>query len=988
MAEPVTGSETKIRGFETPPVSRLAPDHTIVIDGPSSGPGNAIPSVIVGDGTRQMPLIDTTQPGYSEVTVPIAYKYNGVDLQGKADVQSLLSGSAGYYLGAKQYPPVADNFGGPLQVGMTYYNVNDDKIYVWTSQQKWALGGSAFPATIKAFYYTFNVGGSMVPPSGPGAPDSYGNVLAFNVAAGQEAINAVNLYLNGTLLVNGVDYIVHEGGANGDYITLAESVCAGSVAVVQLFSTAETTFVPNAVKVNTSGWVFNDANTTFPLVDMGGVTINPGSQNNIMLVYNGSVIQPGVDFFLENGLIRFPAPPHAGDYVWGTVGVPVGGGAVRTISPAAFGAVGDGVADDTPMLINAIQRMISTGSTLDLSGGKWRITAPLPQFSQCNIQGLNTGEIYVDFDPVGTPILDCKILPRAEYDVTAISVVDYDFNGAFTATSKLTRVTVATGLALPPVGSVCKLTAEDAIVGVETGDNVGQHIVVVAVDTGARYVYAAEPIIDAMTTNIKLYWLGNQVVNMSGFVMSANWARLVSEDWLFEYVRVQGAIYPYYEDLEFRDGVQGLTEVGCFKPISRGCRVDHMRNATASETPPVPGYGIVSGGCYMPLHVDLAADDCRHGYTTISPDALTWDRMAWGRTIKPIILAGRGQGCSAAAFDTHSDAWEPTFDACVVNGGYFGENSAGAGLQMRGVRGRMIGCEVRGSPVGFELYKQFVGEAAGHSIEDCRYYGTGIPIRVERDPGLSDADARSVMKVGNFYGETTHQIGIDLSDTDLILTGVCKIAHQGTEDSIRAVYQRAKSTIRSEGGLLIHDISAATGAPTPRLITFTGASCGAPGLLARVIAGPATWQAVVSENDPTQAPAGVFRINCDTDKAPAAASGGYSQNGAGNLLTAGALILRLTINGATAPATQATAFALVAAMHNQTIVCTAAFTVTVPAAAVLGPDFRLDLVSTTGNVVLDGPGGTNLTVPAGSMARIVVANGVIYAAATAMTVLT
>lgn len=990
MAEPVTGNEVKIRGFETPTLARLTPDHTVVIDGPQGGPGNANPSVIVSDGTRQLPVVNPTLTGYSDVRIPVVYKYNGLDQQGQAEVQALLSGTAGFYLGAHQFPPLTDSYGGQLQVGMTYYNINDEKIYVWSNQQRWVPGGSSYPAALKAFYYTFNVAGTMIPPNGPGSPDSYGNVLSFDVTAGQEAINAVNLYINGALLVNGVDYIIHEGGANGDYIDLAESYCANSVVVVQLFSTAETVFVPNAVKINTSTWVFNSINTTFPLVDMAGDVINPGSQNNILLVYNGSVIQPGIDFTLGDGTIIFPDAPGPGDYIWGTVGVPVGGGAVTTISPKNFGGVGDRVADDTLAVINCIQRMINSGAMLDLSGGSWRVTGPLPQFSQCNIQGFGTGEIYVDYDPAGAPILDCKILPRAEYTVTAIDVVDYDFNGEFTASSKLTRFAIAGSAALPPVGAVCKVTADDQIVGVEDGDSVGQHLYVVAVDTDARYVYSAEALVDSYTSDINLVWLGAGKVIMEAFRVSGNWERVVAEDWLFECVRVQGAIYPKYMNLEFRDAVQGLTDVGCYKPLSIGIRAHHMRNATASESPPIPGYGVVDGGCYMPLHVGIDCEDCRHGYTTISPDAVGWDRVAWGRTIEPVILAGRGSGCSAAAFDAHSDAWQPIFQSCIVTGGYYGENSAGAGLQMRGVRGRMIDCEVRGSPVGFEFYKQFVGEATGHSIEGCRYFGTGIPLRVERDVGLAAGDARSTIYCGDFNGETSHQIGMDLTDADLIVTGNARIVQKGAPDSPRAIYLRQAATVRSLGGLLTHDITQAVGAPTPRVLTVNDIDCKAPELAVRVIAGTTAWQAVVSENEATALalPAGAFVVDCEADKEPVAASGGYSQTGSSNLLPAGAAVLRLSINGARSAAARTANFTLNASMRGQSILCTAALTATVPSVAVLGSEFRCEIIADGGTVTVDGPGGTNGSIPSGSIGRVRVVNGKSWVDVATMTLLT
>jgi hypothetical protein len=75
-------------------------------------------------------------------------------------------------------------------------------------------------------------------------------------------------------------------------------------------------------------------------------------------------------------------------------------------------------------------------------------------------------------------------------------------------------------------------------------------------------------------------------------------------------------------------------------------------------------------------------------------------------------------------------------------------------------------------------------------------------------------------------------------------------------------------------------------------------------------------------------------------------------------------------------------------MNRQTLLCSGAYTITVPAPAVLGPDFACAILSTTGNIVLDGPGATNLTIPSGSLARLVAVGAGIYANIATQTILT
>lgn len=61
--------------------------------------------------------------------------------------------------------------------------------------------------------------------------------------------------------------------------------------------------------------------------------------------------------------------------------------APSTVSPRTFGAVGDGVTDDTVALQNAINECQTTGKTLDLGPGRYRITAQLDVTAAINIIG-------------------------------------------------------------------------------------------------------------------------------------------------------------------------------------------------------------------------------------------------------------------------------------------------------------------------------------------------------------------------------------------------------------------------------------------------------------------------------------------------------------------------------------------------------------------------------------------------------------------------
>jgi len=73
--------------------------------------------------------------------------------------------------------------------------------------------------------------------------------------------------------------------------------------------------------------------------------------------------------------------------------------------------------------------------------------------------------------------------------------------------------------------------------------------------------------------------------------------------------------------------------------------------------------------------------------------------------------------------------------------------------------------------------------------------------------------------------------------------------------------------------------------------------------------------------------------------------------------------------------TKAANYTLVADDAGTIIECTAALTLTVPAASTLGNGSRTTIIANGGAVIIDGPGGTNVTVTDGDVASIVASNG-------------
>lgn len=327
MAEVVTGDELKVRVFEARALDNttLQPDQRVAVDGPTTGPGSSSLDSIVAFGTRSL-ASKVVPPGGFPVSAPARIPVvSGTDTA-LYDFNELAGRGAPFYLGPFQFPPITNNQGGPLVAGNTYYNTSNLLDYVFSPAGKWVPVGSGAPAALKSYYYFPSVDGTTIPINGAGTPDQNGNVLEFNIAAGQSARDSILVFVNGALLVGGADYTLVEGGAGGDRITLFVPYCGGAVIMVQVFGVPGIVFASAAVGAITSSWVFNGVNTAFPIRDAANTPIIPGSSVNCLLVVSGRVLNPMADFSVLGSTLTFATAPPPGESVFLVVGLPIGAG--------------------------------------------------------------------------------------------------------------------------------------------------------------------------------------------------------------------------------------------------------------------------------------------------------------------------------------------------------------------------------------------------------------------------------------------------------------------------------------------------------------------------------------------------------------------------------------------------------------------------------------------------------------------------------------
>lgn len=330
MAGTINGNEAKLRAYELPALTDVAAAQGVAVDGPSdgspqSGPGFALAPVLTQAGLKQLPYKSLTDIGSSVSKVPLIVGDNP-SVVGLYGLQEVIGAYGTMYLGPKVEAPTTDNAGAPLQTGHSYYNTLNGQLYVFSPGGRWAEAGSSLTSAVSLYYYQLSVDGAVIPPDGAGQPDSFGNVLSFDIAAGQTARNQIAVYVNGALQVGGADYVLYEGGAGGDYLVLARNACATSVVVVQVFHAASAVFSPSSVKINTSGWVYTSGVSTYPLVDQSGNPIVPQSAVNVLVVNGNVVLEPGIDFTVSGSNIIFTEPLDPDiDRVWIVVGIPQAG---------------------------------------------------------------------------------------------------------------------------------------------------------------------------------------------------------------------------------------------------------------------------------------------------------------------------------------------------------------------------------------------------------------------------------------------------------------------------------------------------------------------------------------------------------------------------------------------------------------------------------------------------------------------------------------
>jgi len=132
------------------------------------------------------------------------------------------------------------------------------------------------------------------------------------------------LSVDGVWQQAGVDYTVASSFVTFNPAPTDDVKCFG-IAIVPV-PNATAAPQPGLTGVDTSGWVFDGVEVNFPLRDMTGTAVAPGTPENLLISLNGVWQAAGRDYGVVGSTVTFVVPPEPAAKAFGVLGLPAFGG--------------------------------------------------------------------------------------------------------------------------------------------------------------------------------------------------------------------------------------------------------------------------------------------------------------------------------------------------------------------------------------------------------------------------------------------------------------------------------------------------------------------------------------------------------------------------------------------------------------------------------------------------------------------------------------
>jgi hypothetical protein len=455
-------------------------------------------------------------------------------------------------------------------------------------------------------------------------------------------------------------------------------VYASGGGLATLYSDNGVTTTPNPVTTNFDGeYGFYAANGTYSLT--------------ITATGYASDSRPGVVLF---------DPSDVGAISSNNVSfAPTGTGAVtRTVqaklrdvvSVKDFGAVGDGVANDT----TAFQNALNAGGEIYVPQGNYRVAAGLT----CNKSIKLYGPGVIKFNDAAQFGLTIEPTRTVSTSVSSVSSpVTYPAVTGIANGSSSVVVASATGFVF---AGKCQLRSDDKY-SWQANANKGELVEISGIS--GTTIYFSKPLVNTYTTGIVLEQLNDASVVIDGltFTYDGDPQSITSTPTRFFSLACIGTVDSQINATFENDVCGGFIPLSCWKPVVNAV----CSNLRTSATVQYYGYGVVPYGSTYGGRYNIQADLTRHAYTDGVWPTVSFP-IRWGHPLNNTI-SGVSTNAVLAAWDTHPGAQNTVFMNCgsfndTTNADQASKDSNFA-FQDRGLNTTFINCWSIGArrPFGF-----------------------------------------------------------------------------------------------------------------------------------------------------------------------------------------------------------------------------------------------------------------------------------------------
>ena len=465
---------------------------------------------------------------------------------------------------------------------------------------------------------------------------------------------------------------------------------------------------------------------------------------------------------------------------------------VLGLIPELFGAIGNNIADDSTAWSLFLDALISTGASgRGTPNARYKINTSLSKTLSENdvlnfdmngstfIQGGNNTVLSLLNNNIGT-------IPSA-----VVEQVSYNLGNGGT----LTNVMKVTAINHPftEIGQIGKVFS-DNLVPDNDGNNqfCGEHFTVGAIESSDVF-YTTGVFDETYITNTKVARPSNAKVNIKNLQGESVWVDTVTAS----FCNIQGFNSPVI------GGVNSAKDInGPFLNITGNYRAkigQVMIGRNIKNRPDLLAYGYLvndSAGYYS----EVTGIDCinaRHAYTTSTPTSTVANDDKWwlrGRTIGSVVRNGFGQGCHNA-FDTHSPALRVKFINCETADDFRGNDTGGAGIQIRGNDCEVIDCDVSKSKIGIAQSGASKTSNARLTIRGLKYNGPSghTPVVINGSTSYST--------LVNFQGDISSQAPsiFDITNAKVVVRDTTVVMSPSSNGSSLATLNEGAS-LEWEGG--------------------------------------------------------------------------------------------------------------------------------------------------------------------------------------------